>query len=43
MELYALREAEQHSDLLGLIFLLIVGSGTLSLDDRISRQPDRNV
>jgi putative oxidoreductase len=25
--------------LLGLIFLLIVGSGTLSFDDRISRQP----
>jgi hypothetical protein len=26
--------------LLGLIFLLIVGSGTLSFDDRLSRQPD---
>jgi putative oxidoreductase len=29
--------------LLGLIFLLIIGSGTLSFDDRISRQPDRRV
>ena len=29
--------------LLGLIFLLIVGSGTLSFDDRLSRQPDRRV
>ena len=29
--------------LLGLIFLLIVGSGTLSFDDRLSRQPDRHV
>ena len=28
---------------LGLIFLLIVGSGTLSFDDRLSRQPDRHV
>lgn len=28
--------------LLGLIFLLIVGSGSLSFDDRLSRQPDRN-
>ena len=26
--------------LLGLIFLLLVGSGTLSFDDRLSRQPD---
>jgi len=26
--------------LLGLIFLLIVGSGALSFDDRLSRQPD---
>jgi len=29
--------------LLGLIFLLIVGSGTLSFDDRLSRQPDHHV
>jgi len=29
--------------LLGLIFLLIVGSGTLSLDARLSRQPDRPI
>jgi putative oxidoreductase len=29
--------------LLGLIFLLIVGSGSLSFDDRLSRQPDRHV
>jgi putative oxidoreductase len=29
--------------LLGLIFLLIVGSGSLSFDDRLSHQPDRNV
>jgi|ERR1035438_4707090 putative oxidoreductase len=29
--------------LLGLIFLLIVGSGTLSFDDRLSRQLDRDV
>jgi uncharacterized membrane protein YphA (DoxX/SURF4 family) len=29
--------------LLGLIFLLIVGSGTLSFDDRLSRQPTRHV
>ena len=29
--------------LLGLIFLLIVGSGSLSFDDRLSRQPDRYV
>jgi putative oxidoreductase len=29
--------------LLGLIFLLIVGSGSLSFDDRLSRQPNRNV
>jgi uncharacterized membrane protein YphA (DoxX/SURF4 family) len=29
--------------LLGLIFLLIVGSGTLSFDDRLSRQRDRRV
>jgi putative oxidoreductase len=29
--------------LTGLIFLLIVGSGTLSLDDRLSRQPDHHV
>jgi putative oxidoreductase len=29
--------------LLGLTFLLIVGSGTLSFDDRLSRQPDRRV
>ena len=29
--------------LLGLIFLLIVGSGALSFDDRLSRQPDRHV
>jgi putative oxidoreductase len=29
--------------LLGLIFLLIVGSGTLSFDDRLSRQLDRHV
>jgi putative oxidoreductase len=29
--------------LLGLIFLQIVGSGTLSFDDRLSRQPDRHV
>lgn len=29
--------------LLGLIFLLIVGSGTLSFDDRISRQPDPRI
>jgi len=28
--------------LLGLIFLLIVGSGSLSFDDRLSRQPDRH-
>ena len=26
--------------LLGLIFLLLAGSGTLSFDDRLSRQPD---
>jgi hypothetical protein len=26
--------------LLGLIFLLIVGSGSLSFDDRLSRRPD---
>jgi len=30
-----------HCMLLGLIFLLIVGSGTRSLDARLSRQPDR--
>jgi putative oxidoreductase len=29
--------------LLGLIFLMIVGSGTLSFDDRLSRQSDRQV
>ena len=29
--------------LLGLIFLLIVGSGTLSLDARLSRQRDRPI
>ncbi|HXY11093.1 MAG TPA: DoxX family protein [Terriglobales bacterium] len=29
--------------LLGLIFLLIVGSGTLSFDDRLSRQPDLHI
>jgi putative oxidoreductase len=29
--------------LLGLIFLLIVGSGTLSFDDRLSRQLHRHV
>jgi len=29
--------------LLGLIFLLVVGSGTLSFDDRLSRQPDLHV
>jgi uncharacterized membrane protein YphA (DoxX/SURF4 family) len=29
--------------LLGLIFLLLVGSGTLSFDDRLSRQPDLHV
>ena len=29
--------------LLGLIFLLIVGSGTLSFDDRLSLQPDRRI
>ncbi len=29
--------------LLGLIFLLIVGSGSMSFDDRLSRQPDRHV
>ena len=29
--------------LLGLIFLLIVGSGTLSFDDRLSHRQDRNV
>jgi len=29
--------------LLGLIFLLIVGSGTLSFDDRLSRKPDHHV
>ena len=29
--------------LLGLIFLLIVGSGSLSFDDHLSRQPDRHV
>src|SRR6266536_1402200 len=29
--------------LLGLIFLLIVGSGTLSLDARLSRRPDRSI
>lgn len=29
--------------LLGVIFLLIVGSGTLSFDDRLSRQTDRRV
>ena len=29
--------------LLGLIFLLIVGSGTLSFDDCLSRQPDHHV
>jgi putative oxidoreductase len=28
--------------LLGLIFLLIVGSGTPSFDDRLSRQPERH-
>ncbi|MGA8442565.1 MAG: DoxX family protein [Candidatus Sulfotelmatobacter sp.] len=28
--------------LLGLMFLLIVGSGSLSLDDLLSRQPDRH-
>jgi putative oxidoreductase len=29
--------------LLGLIFLLIIGSGTLSFDDRLSRQPDHHL
>ncbi len=29
--------------LLGLIFLLLVGSGTLSFDDRLARQPDLHV
>ena len=29
--------------LLGLVFLLMVGSGTLSIDDRLSCQPDRHV
>jgi len=28
--------------LLGLIFLIIVGSGTLSLDDRLARQRERH-
>jgi uncharacterized membrane protein YphA (DoxX/SURF4 family) len=29
--------------LLGLIFLLLVGSGTLSFDDRLSRKPDLHI